>query len=182
MEDKRKIIIIAAAVIVLIIALAAAYTIGYRHGYSQGKSEALVLHEVKEVKLPAEIKTETVTEVKYVEKATDSETGLPEKTDLEANVGKQELTVKVNGREQVIHKANTEKYVLDKSKIILDQQSKASLEIKVPVVDNTRKWSAGIGYGNHGLAGKVDFPIKRPVGGWVYGDKSTVAAGIQVNF
>jgi len=182
MEDKRKIITIAAAVIALIIALATAYTIGYRKGYNAGQADAKVVTKIKEIKLPAEVKTETQTEIRYVEKATDSETGLPEKTDLEANVGKQELTVKVNGREQVIHKANTEKYVLDKNKIILDQQSKASLEIKVPVVDNTRKWSAGIGYGNHGWAGKVDFPIKQPVGGWVYGDKSTVAAGIQVNF
>ena len=67
MEDKRKIIAIAAAVVTLIIALAETYTIGYRHGYSQGKSDELVLHEVKAVKLPAEVKTKTVTEVRYVE-------------------------------------------------------------------------------------------------------------------
>lgn len=182
MEDKRKIIAITAAVVALIIALAAAYTVGYRKGYSAGQADAKVVTKIKEVKLPAEVKTETLTEIRYVEKATDQETGRPEKTDMEVTIPKTEFHVKVNGQEQVIKKSDSEKQVFEKNKITLDQKSTAAVEIKVPTIDNTRKWSVGVGYGNHGLAGKVDFPIRKPVSGWIYCDKNTAATGVQVNF
>ena len=176
-KQYKNIIIIVITIIIMV----ATYFFGYNNGYNKGKSESLVLHETKEVKIPAEVKTETQTVIKQIEKETDS-AGIKEKTDVEANIGKPEINVKVNGKTQTIKKEENEKYVFDKNKLTLDQTSKASLDIKVPVIDNTRKWSAGIGYGNHGLAGKIDFPLKKPVGGWVYADKKTIAGGIQINF
>lgn len=153
-------------------------------GYNVGKKHATVVTNTvtKEIQLPAEVKTETKTEVVYVPKEVEADTGQVEKADVEANIGKQELTVKVNGKEQVIKKADSEKYVFDKNKLAIDQKSTATVDIKVPTVDNTRRWSVGIGYGNHGPAGKVDFPVGHVVGGWVAGDRQTIMGGIKVNF
>ena len=154
-------------------------------GYNVGKKHATVVTNTvtKEIQLPAEVKTETKTEVVYVPKEVEADTGQVEKADVEANIGKQEIHVKVNGQEQTIKKADSEKYVFDKNKLQLNQNSTATVDIKVPVVDKTKRWSIGVGYGNHGIAGKVDFPIGKQnrVGGWVAGDKQTVMGGLTFN-
>lgn len=98
-------------------------------------------------------------------------------------IPKQSLTVKVNGHEQTFKKSDTEKYVLDKNKITLDQHSKASIDIKVPTIDNTRRWELGVGVDKHGQpAGMVGFPVKGHVGGWVAGSKGAIMGGVKVHF
>jgi len=183
-KQYKTVIIIVASILIVFAAFGlgyrSGYGSGYRNGYDKGKSEAKVTNN--EIKIPGEATTETKTVIQYVPKVVDAITKVPEKTDIEANIGKPELTVKVNGQTQVVQKEASEKYALEKNKLTLDQTSKATFEVKVPVIDNTRKWAVGVGYGNHGLAGKIDFPVKRPIGGWVYGDRKTIAAGIQVNF
>lgn len=121
------------------------------------------------------IKTETKTEVVYVPKVN-------EKTDVEANIGKQELYVKVNGKEQVIQKKDDERYIFDKDKIQLNQTSQTTLDINIPTVDKTRRYGIGVGVGNNGIAYNVKFPIKRNMGGWVYHDKQTNALGVMIEF
>lgn len=124
-----------------------------------------------------ESKTETKTIVRYLEKES------PQDADVDVTIPKQSLTVKVNGKEQTFQKSDNEKYVLDKNKIALEQSSKATVDIKVPVVDETRKWELGVGVDKHGQpAGMVGFPVKGNVGGWVAGSKSTVMGGIKVHF
>ena len=125
----------------------------------------------------AETKVETKTIVKYVPKES------PRDADVDISVPKQELTVKVNGHEQTFKKEENERYVLDKNKVAVEQQSKATVEVKVPVVDETRKWELGVGVDKHGQpAGMVGFPIKSNVGGWIAGSKSAVMGGIKVHF
>ena len=125
----------------------------------------------------AETKVETKTVVKYVPKES------PHDADIDISVPKQELTVKVNGHEQTFKKEENERYVLDKNKVAVEQQSKATVEVKVPVVDETRKWELGVGVDKHGQpAGMVGFPIKSNVGGWIAGSKSAVMGGIKVHF
>lgn len=125
----------------------------------------------------AETKTETKTVVRYVEKEA------PKDADIDMTIPKQTLTVKVNGQEQTFKKSDTEKYVLDKNKIALEQQSKATVDIKVPVVDETRKWELGVGVDKHGQpAGMVGFPVKGHVGGWMAGSKGTIMGGVKVHF
>ena len=102
---------------------------------------------------------------------------------MDVTIPKQSLTVKVNGKEETFQKSDNEKYVLDKNKIALEQQSKASIDIKVPTIDNTRRWELGVGVDKHGQpAGMGGFPLKGHVGGWVAGSKSTVMGGIKVHF
>lgn len=125
----------------------------------------------------AKTETETKTIVRYVEKES------PQDADVDVTVPKQTLTVKVNGQAQTFKKSDNEQYILDKNKIALEQSSKATVDIKVPVVDETRKWELGVGVDKHGQpAGMVGFPVKGHVGGWVAGSKGNVMGGIKVHF
>ena len=125
----------------------------------------------------AKTEMETKTVVRYVPKES------PKDADVDVTIPKQTLTVKVNGKEQTFKKSDSEKYVLDKNKIALEQQSKASIDIKVPTIDNTRRWELGVGVDKHGQpAGMVGFPLKDHVGGWVAGSKGAIMGGVKVHF
>ena len=161
-----------------------AYTIVcFLIGFLAGFSWRAINHKcptpkaVQNESVTAETKTETKTVVRYVEKKSERD------SDVDISIPKQVLTVKVNGKEQKFQKSDSEKYVLEKNKIALEQSSKASVDIKVPVVDETRKWELGVGVDKHGQpAGMVGFPVKGHVGGWVAGSKGTVMGGIKVHF
>lgn len=155
------------------------FTIGFLSGFSwraiNHKCPAPKAAQTEDVK--AKVKTETKTVVRYAEKESERD------ADVDISIPKQSLTVKVNGQAQTFKKNDSEKYVLDKNKIALEQQSKATVDIKVPVVDETRKWELGVGVDKHGQpAGMVGFPVKGHVGGWVAGSKGTVMGGIKVHF
>ncbi|MEG2344152.1 MAG: hypothetical protein RSB52_08330 [Acidaminococcaceae bacterium] len=131
----------------------------------------------KTITLPAKVATETKTktEIVYIEKAPG------EKTDLDVNIGKQELNVKVNGQDAVIKKDDNERFIFDKNKVVFDQTSKATIDIKVPTIDKTKRWGIGAGYGSNGIG----YMLKVPAGkfdAWGYADKDTKAAGIMVGF
>ena len=103
-----------------------------------------------------------------------------EKTDVDVNVGKQELAVKVNGKDFEIKKADDEKYVFDKYKLQLNQTSRADLNITVPVIDKTKHWEIGIGTSKDGAVGMIGFPVKGNIGGWIAGRQDNVMAGVVV--
>ncbi|MBS5519594.1 MAG: hypothetical protein SOU94_06580 [Acidaminococcus sp.] len=122
-------------------------------------------------------KTETKTVVRYIPKETSKD------ADVDISIPKQTLTVKVNGQTQMFEKTDSEKYVLDKNKIALEQSSKATIDVKVPTIDETKKWELGVGVDKHGQpAGMIGFPVKGHVGGWIAGSKNAVMGGIKVHF
>lgn len=158
---------------------AVCFLIGFLAGFSWRaiNHKCPTLKATQNESMTAETKTETKTIVRYVEKES------PKDADIDMTIPKQTLTVKVNGQEQTFKKSDNEKYVLDKNKIALEQQSKATVDIKVPVVDETRKWELGVGVDKHGQpAGMVGFPVKGHVGGWVAGSKGTIMGGVKVHF
>ncbi|MEG1412538.1 MAG: hypothetical protein RSC56_03355, partial [Acidaminococcaceae bacterium] len=130
----------------------------------------------KTVTLPAKVETETKTEIVYIEKAPG------EKTDLDVNIGKQELNVKVNGQDAVIKKDDNERFMFDKNKVVFDQTSKATVDIKVPTIDKTKRWGIGAGYGSNGIGYMLKVPVGKEVDAWGYADKDTKAVGIMVGF
>lgn len=134
-----------------------------------------------EIKTEVKYKTDTKTEIVYVSKYIYQD-GSTEKTDVDVNIGKQELAVKVNGKDFEIQKADDEKYVFDKYKLQLNQTSRADLNITVPVIDKTKRWEIGIGTSKDGVIGMIGFPIKNNIGGWISGRKGNVMAGIMVKF
>ena len=127
-------------------------------------------------KVIAETETKVQTEVAYVPKT--------DKADIDVQIGKPEILVKVNGQETTVQKLDTEKYVFDKNKLSLQQTSKAELNIEVPVIDKTRRYTLGVGISKDGLVGLVDFPISRKeyIGGWVAGNGDDVMCGLSVRF
>lgn len=135
--------------------------------------------EVKEVQVEVPVVktvTETQTVVRYVEKSS------PGAADVDVKIPLQEIKVAVNGREQVIKKADSEKYVFDDHQLKLEQKSEARVDVKIPTVNKTRRWAVGIGASKNGAAYMLKFPVKGHVGGWAYGDRKTVAGGLSFNF
>lgn len=132
-----------------------------------------------EIQTEVKYKTDTKTEIVYVPKYIYQD-GSTEKTDIDINVGKQELAVKVNGKDFGIKKADDEKYVFDKYKLQLNQTSRSDLNITVPVIDKTKHWEIGIGTSKDGVVGMVGFPVKGNLGGWIAGRQGNVMAGITV--
>lgn len=129
--------------------------------------------------IKTEIKRDTVTEIVYVPKVVYKD-GTVEKTDVNMDIGKQSLAVKVNGKDFEISKTDDEKYVFDKNKLQLTQSSYAELNIKVPTIDKTKRWEIGIGHSKDGTVGMVGFPINKTVGGWVAGRKGDVMIGVSL--
>lgn len=132
-----------------------------------------------EIKTEVKYKTDTKTEIVYVPKYIYQD-GSTEKTDVDVNVGKQELAVKVNGKDFEIKKADDEKYIFDKYKLQLNQISRTDLNITVPVIDKTKRWEIGIGNSKDGAVGMVGFPVKNNIGGWIAGRKGNVMVGAMV--
>lgn len=132
-----------------------------------------------------DVSTTAKTEIGYEPKAAVTDANgvkALEKTDIDVKIPKQSLTVKVNGKTAELKKDSAESYLFEKNKLSMVQTSTASIDIKIPTVDNTRKWEAGIGIGKHGMAGIVSYPIKGNLGGWVAGDKESIMAGVTIKF
>lgn len=167
MENKYKIFSLAFC--------AAAFAFGWHmHGWMH-----TCLVADPEIKTEIKYLNDTKTEVVYVPKYIYPD-GSIEKTDVDVNVGKQELAVKVNGKDFAIQKSDDEKYVFDKNKLQLTQTSRADLNITVPVIDKTKRWEIGIGASKDGVVGMVGFPIKNNVGGWIAGRQGDVMVGVVV--
>lgn len=132
-----------------------------------------------EIKTEVKYKTDTKTEIVYVPKYIYQD-GSTEKTDVDVNVGKQELAVKVNGKDFAIQKSDDEKYVFDKNKLQLTQTSHADLNITVPAIDKTKRWEIGIGVSKSGAVGMVGFPLNNNIGGWIAGNNGNIMAGISI--
>lgn len=126
------------------------------------------------------IKTQTETVIEYVPKIVYVD-GTREKTDVDMNVGKQELSIKVNGKDFEFQKADDEKFVFDKNKLQFSQSSRAELNINVPVIDETRRWQIGVGISKDGAVGMVGFPLKKNIGGWIAGRKNDVMIGVNIS-
>lgn len=169
MEKKYKVIVLLLCV--------AAFILG---GYVRACLHTCPVAE-PEIKTEVKYKTDTKTEIVYVPKYIYQD-GSTEKTDVDVNVGKQELAVKVNGKDFEIQKADDEKYVFDKYKLQLNQTSQADLNITVPVIDKTKRWEIGIGASKNGAVGLVGFPVSRNVGGWIAGRHGDIMAGVVVKF
>lgn len=143
-------------------------------------------HECPEAEkeIVTEYQTETKTEIAYVPKevVVYKDRQEVEKTDIDMELGKQELNIKVNGKETTIEKADNEKFVFDKNKLTLTQTSSADINISVPTIDETKRWEIGVGLSNNGAAGMIGFPVKDNIGGWIAGDKKTAMGGVMIRF
>lgn len=166
---------------------------GYLTGDWRADKQTVTVTEEKPVYVKGESVTKT--QIAYVPKETIIERYIDangnevtretvETTDLDANIGKADFIVRINGQSQAFKKDDDERYVFDKNKLTLDQTSRISLDVTVPPIDKTKRWAVGIGYSDDKtVAYTVDFPIGKSnnLGGWIYsGDEKAV--GIKWKF
>ncbi len=129
------------------------------------------------------VKTVTDTQIAYVPKETvvyrDPVSGQTSERPLDGKMtfSKPEFIFTVNGKPGKFTRADDERFVFDKNMMQLTQASTIRIEAEIPTVDKTKHGALGVGYGSHGLAGKLD--IKH---GWIYADKETKAGGLQFRF
>lgn len=175
-----------------------AFMVGFGIG-KQNTPEPETITIEKPIYITEQAQAKTVTEIAYVpkkvivEKYIDPITGkeadmtIREKTDLEANIGKQDFNIKVNNENIIFNKEDDEKYIFDKNKVSLEQSSMITFDVKVPtqIIDNTKRWSIGVGKASEsGAAYTLDFPIgqSNTFGGWIYKDDDNEAIGIKIKF
>lgn len=119
--------------------------------YIYPKEVIIKVPEVKVVTLDG--KKDIKTEVVYVEKKSG------ENTDVELNVAKQTINVKLNDKLFEITPEFIEEYKFDKGKLVFNQSSSFDLNVKVPEQKN------GIGLGllatNKSINGLVSIPLKK---------------------
>ena len=118
----------------------------------------------------------TQTIIKYIEKASG------EATDIEANFNKPEIHVMINGQPAIITMASNESFVFEKNKIVLNQTSAATFEIKVQPVDLTRHYGIGLGLGFNGLSGIGTYPLNNMLDFWATIDRVQAAGGVMIRF
>lgn len=159
--------------IAAILAVLAAFCFGFYQGRVT-TPEKIVKKEVPVEHIVTQ--TKTVTDIRYVPKVTTAD------PDVDIKIPKQQLTVSVNGQQQTIKKSDSEKYVFDKGQLKLEQTSKAVVDIKIPTIDKTRRWSIGIGVGKDGAAYMIRGPLKKHVGAWVAGNKKAIMGGVSFDF
>jgi len=73
---------------------------------------------------------DTNTEVKYVPKEIDPDTGEKEKTDVEANINQPTVNVKVNGMAHDFKLEQKENQKFENGKVVLDQNTTLKLDVK----------------------------------------------------
>ena len=159
--------------------IVAAFAILIAFGFGFYRGRVTAPEKIIEKEVPVEhivTQTKTVTDIRYVPKAT------PADPDVDIKIPKQQLTVSVNGQQQTIKKSDSEKYVFDKGQLKLEQTSKASFDIKIPTIDKTRRWSIGIGASKNGAAYMLRGPVAKHVGAWVAGDKCAIMGGVSFDF
>lgn len=156
-----------------IIIYSVVFIMGFGFGFMFHKNTP---ESVKDVTIASQdITQKTTTEFNYTPK-----NGVND-ADIDAKIN-QSLTIRVNGVDQKITKSDNETHVLDKNKITMNQESKASIDIKTSTIDLTKKYALGVGLSNHSYALMCKFPTYGPFGGFVYVDQSTLAGGITIGF
>lgn len=114
-------------------------------------------------------------EVVYVAKEIDPKTGVIEKTDVEFEKKQGKIYVKVNGKDFEVPANIEESTKFEKGKLVVNEQTEMRINLTTP----KPAVNMGLGWSKRGLAAELNGPLYKNVSWWVYGDKETVAGGLQ---
>jgi len=114
-------------------------------------------------------------EIVYVPKAIDAITGIVEKTDVQFESKQGKIYIKVNGKEVEVPADVQETTKFEKGKLVVTEKSEMRINITAP----KPAFNLGVGWSKDGAAAQINGPLFKNVSGWVYGDKKTVAGGLQ---
>lgn len=171
--------------LIIIFAVGAVLGAWGMHTWTESDRLALFAEKNKQPTVKETVKTVTQTEFAYIPKETiiykdaagNMVTG-KEKTDVQADLKKTELNVKVNGKDHVFTKSDDEQQIFDKNKLAVTQSSNVQMAIEVPTIDKTKNGFVGVGI-NSKLEPAVTLGIKSL---WLYGDSDTKAGGLMYRF
>lgn len=117
-----------------------------------------------------------VREIVYVPKEIDPKTGEKERTDVEFTKQAGKVYVKVNGKEYEVPTEVQEEAKFENGKLVVTEKTEMRINITVP----KPALNLGLGVSNHGLAIMANGPLYKSVSWWAYGDRKTIAGGIQI--
>jgi len=114
-------------------------------------------------------------EIVYVPKEVDAKTGSMEKTDVQFETRQGKVYVKVNGKDFEVPVDVKEDTKFEKGKLVVTEKSEMRINITAP----KPAFNVGLGWSQQGAAAQVNGPLFKNVSWWVYGDKKTLAGGLQ---
>lgn len=114
-------------------------------------------------------------EIVYVPKEVDVKTGNIEKTDVQFEKKQGKIYVKVNGKDFEVPAQVKEDTKFENGKLVVTEQSEMHIQITAP----KPAVNLGVGWSKNGVAAQMNGPLIKNVSWWVYGDKKTVAGGLQ---
>lgn len=114
-------------------------------------------------------------ELVYVPKETNPQTGEVEKTDVQFEKKQGKIYVKVNGKDFEVPIDVQESTKFEKGKLVVTEQSEMRIQLTTP----KPSVNLGLGWSKHGPAAEVNGPLYKNVSWWVYGDRQTIAGGLQ---
>ncbi|MDR7867882.1 MAG: hypothetical protein RIN56_13835 [Sporomusaceae bacterium] len=115
-------------------------------------------------------------EIVYVPKESDPATGEKEKTDVQFDRRQGKIFVKVNGKDYEIPAEVQESTKFEKGKLVITEETQMRVNITAP----KPRFNLGLGMSVHGPAAIVSGPLKGSMSWWLYGDRKTIAGGIQI--
>ena len=112
-------------------------------------TEKVIEREVPVIK--EVIKTNTVTQIQYVAKELDPDTGETEKIDVEAVIEQPAVNVKLNGQPYQFRLLQGEEQKFDQGKISLRQNSQVDIQLSVEpqIIDNTKTGGIDLFFGKY---------------------------------
>jgi len=117
----------------------------------------------------------TTKEIVYVPKETDVKTGSIEKTDVQFETKQGKIYVKINGKDFEVPVDVKENTKFENGKLVVTDQSEMRINITTP----KPTVNLGLGWSKEGPAAQINGPLFKNVSWWAYGDKKTVAGGLQ---
>lgn len=114
-------------------------------------------------------------EIVYVPKEIDPQTGQTEKTDVQFERKQGKVYVKVNGKDFEVPADVKEDVKFENGKLVVTEQTEMRVNITAP----EPLLNLGVGWSKEGPAAELNGPLYKNVSWWVYGDKRTVAGGVQ---
>ena len=114
-------------------------------------------------------------EIVYIPKEVNPATGQQEKTDVQFDKKDNKVYVKVNGKEFEVPANVTEDAKFENGKLVVTEQTEMRINVTAP----KPYLNLGLGWSKDGPAAQLNGPLYKNVSWWAYGDKKTVAGGVQ---
>lgn len=157
---NKKIIVLS-----FILALIVGFELGWAaRGVFSPKIETQTITEEKPV-IQEKVVTQTKTQIQYVDKNIDAVTGKQEKTDVEFAQEQPAVHVKVNAQDHQFALKQGETQKFENGKLLLEQSSQITLDIKIP--EYKQKWRVGA-YGEYNSEEewRAGLRLNRQFNGW----------------